>query len=256
MNATKTFKNRLSATPNAKTDALTANALLQPDWAFWQRRSYCRIWQAALLSLNIEPTSSNRAHLEWIELDLNDEYIKRREILLVNNGHHEFLPKMEHARAGKTEGEKYVELANVLKLAKHQCWSNIDAFNLGMSPEYRTVIAPHSITQLTDEDEFDIENIKQKAEKYTLVRMGAVLKLFERCLLSEEPDPKRFLKSGKINYAAVGKELAKIIKDAVNDAELGQVYGPPGNARAVSNALEALETFHTSASRRASKLRP
>ena len=29
-----------------------------PDWEFWRQRGACRIWQAVLLSMNVEPTKN------------------------------------------------------------------------------------------------------------------------------------------------------------------------------------------------------
>lgn len=251
MNETKTAKKRPTITPNTTAPSAVdmAPQLDRPDWGFWRRRSYCRIWQAALLSLNVEPTNENRATLESAYPERFKEYRQRREIVIVNRGHNDLLPEMEHARAGRSEGDKYVELEDVLRLARHQRWSEIGVFELGMSPDNDEAVASSTNTRDVDEDELDVHELKEKGEKYALVRLGAVLKILESFLLSPQTNAKKYLLGQKLNFSALGEEMAQIIKLEAKGTKIGKNFGPPGNRRAVSSALSALKTFHTIARR-------
>ena len=242
----------MTTTPSENTDLAEVTAPIRPDWGFWQRRSYCRIWQAALLSLDVEPTRSNRANLDLTDPDRFAEYMKRREILIVNRGYHKFLTAVEHARAGNKDGEKYVNLGQVLNLAEHQRWSDIKAFGRGMSVEQRTTSASHFIVRDADQEEFDNE---PKGEKYTIVRMGAVLTLLEKCLRLEQADPGQFLHSGKLNFAAVGRELEETIKIAAKATKPVPNYGADANDDAARYAVRVLQTFKEIAPHRVAKPR-
>ena len=54
-----------------------------PDWEFWRQRSACRLWQAVLLTLNVEPISENRDALVEGLPDRYDEYRRRRDIMIL-----------------------------------------------------------------------------------------------------------------------------------------------------------------------------
>ncbi|BEP70859.1 MULTISPECIES: hypothetical protein [unclassified Variovorax] len=256
MNAENTSESNLATTPSeidSSSPAITT-PLERPDWGFWRRRSYCRIWQAVLLSLNVEPSSANREQLELAEPEKFVEFKKRREILIVNRGYHDLLPTMDHERAGKKAGEKYVELADVLKLAKHQRWSAIEPFERGMSSEYDETIELRSIIHEVDEEEFDVHSMPRKGDRYTMVRMGAVLTLLEEILRSDPNCADEYLGGDGLNQSAVGNKMTEIIKSASGGAYLGKNFGD-GNRKSVGFALLALKQFHTIAPVRTGKLK-
>lgn len=256
MNAANTSESNLATTPSEidSSSPEIATPLEQPDWGFWRRRSYCRIWQAVLLSLNVEPSSANRGQLELAEPHQFDEYRKRREILVVNRGYHDLLPSMDHERAGQKAGEKYVELADVLKLAKHQRWSAIEPFERGMSAEHDEPVELRSIIHEVDEGEFDVHSMPRKGDRYTTVRMGAVLTLLEEILRSAPNYATEYLKENRLNRSAVGDKITEIIKSVAGAQYLGNNFGD-GNRKSVGFALEALKKFHAGAPVRSGKLK-
>ena len=150
----------------------------RPDWEFWRQRGACRIWEAVLLSLNVEPTKANRDQLLSSGSQSGDEYERRREIVNVQYGVHPLLPTMEHARAGKVGSGRYISLLKLLEFAKEIGWRDTRDFENGLSRS--TVHLPGGQIVEVEQEVDDLP----KGERYMLVRMGALITIFERCLNS------------------------------------------------------------------------
>ncbi|PLC06054.1 hypothetical protein CY658_03125 [Variovorax sp. RO1] len=195
----------------------------------------------------MEPSRTNRIKLEKSEPVRYSEYRKRREILIVNRGHHSLLDPIEHLRAGDREGEKYIDLSQVLDFARQQDWSIVEAFIQGMEGKHIETSALGAGIQDIDEDEFDMHELK-KGDRYLMVRMGAILILLEKCLRSgKEVNPHRYLKKDDLNYLALGKEIEKIITDVAKKKDAR--FGFEGNRSVFSDAVKALNTFFSTAKR-------
>lgn len=211
-----------------------------PDWEFWRQRGACRIWQAVLLSINVEPTKANRDLLPTRGSQSNDEYVRRREIVNVQYGIHQLLPTMEHPRAGKSGSGRYIALPKLLEFAKEIGWRGIRDFENGLSRS--TVRIPTGEDVEVNQEFEDLS----KGERYTLVRMGALLSLLERCICpGSSSSNSRLLHGTSLNLTAIGREVEKIIATAAHEAERSTVanFSEQVNRKQMAAAADALKIF-------------
>ena len=211
-----------------------------PDWEFWRQRGACRLWKAVLLSMNVEPTMTNRGALKDRAPVIHSEYLRRREIANVQYGIHPLLPTMEHARAGQMEGERYISLSQFLKFAKDIGWRNLAAFEKGISPSTVYLSGGETV-----EVEQELEDLA-KGQRYTLVRMGALLKILEQCLQPNQPNNRqKFLSGNKLNAAALGQEIEQVIAVVAHEELKLMVsrFTKEANRKQLAAAAKALTNF-------------
>jgi hypothetical protein len=225
---------RSTATKGTKTNSEpmpTAKVVeLQPaDWKHWRERGYCRIWQAAMLSLNLEPSSENLSRLiecdsakkdhEKKTGDRNDiqnysEYARRKVVLVSRYRFDPELPKLSQPNETKKKTEHYVALDKIIELAARIGWQKFEQF---WNEEKRAVIvAPTYTHQLDDEsEESDLNDSRSRSQ---LVRMGGLLRLLEM-YLQENPETKALTKKKllketdkSLNMSGLGETIEGIIK--------------------------------------------
>jgi hypothetical protein len=211
-----------------------------PDWEFWRQRGLCRLWQAVLLSKNIEPSIANLDDLQENDNVSYLDYRRKREILLVQYGVHPLLPRTEHVRAGQNPANHYISLLKLLEFAKDIGWRNLTEFERGLSRS--TVILPSGETV---DVEPELEDLA-KGERYTLVRMGALLKILERCLQPDQLSNKmKFLSGKNLNLSALGREIESEIALAANAKKTATVsrFKDEANRKQLAAAEKALDNF-------------
>lgn len=211
-----------------------------PDWEFWRQRGACRLWQAVLLTLNIEPTSENRDALVEGSPDRHNEFRRRRDIMLTQYGVHPLLPAMDHARAGRGRSERYVSLKNVLHFAKDIGWRDMGTMEAGLTHQavYST---SGNLVEVTNE----LSDLP-KGEQYNLVRMGALLKILENYLQpAEELNRSRLLTGKAINFSALGKEMQAVIAEAARKKNTDTIplFTEDANRKQLGAAAKALAKF-------------
>lgn len=210
----------------------------RPDWEFWRQRGACRIWKAVMLSMNIEPTRASREEVRDRAPGLYEEYIRRREIAVVQYNVHPLLPRLDHVRAGRGQFDQYVLLSKMLEFAKDIRWRDVAAFENGL-----TGSSLDSENSHLAEVEFDD---LPKGERYTIVRMGALLSILQKSLLSKEIGMKtKFIRSESLNFAAIGREMEDVIALAATKQKKEAIscFKEDSNRKQVAAAFKALNEF-------------
>lgn len=208
------------------------------NWDRWQQRQLCRLWQAALLSLDIEPTLKNADVLSQFQPDRHVEFLKRREILNVQCDVDPLLPSVDHVLAGQ-KTSRYVDLVNVLEFAKSKNWSGLGPMEQGLS---KTAVLSAGGNWVQVEDDGSMA----KGEQYTLVRMGALLKILEKCLQpSNAPKRAKLLRGAGLNISALGEEMEKEIAEAaqLKNAKTVSRFTASTNRKSLAKAESELASF-------------
>ena len=185
-------------------------------------------------------TIANRDQLPNNGSQSNDEYERRREIVNVQYGVHPLLPTMEHARTGKGESGRYIALPKLLDFAKEVGWRGTRDFENGLSRS--TVHLPGGQIVEVEQEVDDLP----KGERYMLVRMGALVTIFERCLNpSQSINRQKFLSGDMLNLSALGQELEEVIATAANEAKRSTVvrFSKEANRKQLAAAKKALKQF-------------
>lgn len=71
----------------------SAKDLPPPNWEMWRTRGACRIWQAVLISMAINPTSEVRTILRREQPRRYAEYISRKKAVVAQYGLHPSCPR-------------------------------------------------------------------------------------------------------------------------------------------------------------------
>ena len=222
-----------------KDETSVENRKLQlPNWRLWREKGTARIWNAAMLSLNLHPSANNRALLRTVDPDRHKEYKHRSEVAIHRYGVHPHLPKMEHARAGTNPGDYFVELDRFLSFAKDMGWSDLAEFESGLCGVDATSTAESTVIHSLSE--------APKGERYDLVRAGALLTLLEKVLQDNGEVDRRFLLSARrINTRQVAKELENIVLSVAGRYGKNSVtgFGEEANRKRLKAAMDALEDY-------------
>ncbi len=226
---------------NAQTDVDEPQSA---DWRHWRQRGYCRLWQAAMLTMNLEPTIANRRTLLAKSPDAYyAEFLRRKEVLTVRYGFDDRLTPLNHPREGELPGDRYVELAKIIVLAKEIGWLNVETW-------WNAAFANTSGTQLTEpvrihhsDDETDDEEL----ENGRIIVLGSLLDVFERSLRSERFE----IEDGKNRKAALVKgkatnlnssDLAKLIIMAIGTrAKQQKGFGFQNVHKQLTTAIKAFK---------------
>lgn len=189
-----------------------------PRWKVWKQSGSCRIWLAVLLTLNIEPPSLSSKHLKGIlPNDVYQEFKDRRSIVIRQYGVHPLLPSIEHHAQGAKNGERMVSLSDLLAFGKVQGWAEIEHMEAGLGNS--SSFPAEGVVSRTHRLEPDP---MPKGERYTLVRMGALLEVLEKWIAADGKIPASCIQAGKLNFSELERQAFAVIKArALNDSYSG-----------------------------------
>ena len=213
----------------------SAKDLPPPNWEMWRTRGACRIWQAVLISMAINPTSEVRTILRREQPRRYAEYISRKKAVVAQYGLHPELPAAEHANQGKRSGEKYILLAGLLAMGKEQGWHDIDAFENGMRATAAKSVAAAKVHA-------SLENTRT-VQRNALVRMGALLQLLEDVLKKGvQMNAATLLRGTTLNISVVASEVEKIVGRAIDEEKVVN-FEKEANRKQFGEAKQALKTW-------------
>ena len=213
----------------------SAKDLPPPNWEMWRTRGACRIWQAVLISMAINPTSEVRTILRREQPRRYAQYINRKEAVTAQYGLRPELPATAHPKQGKRSGEKYILLAGLLAMGKEQGWHDIDAFEKGM----RTTAANSTSAGIVNAS-FEGGT---RIQRNDLVRMGALLQLLEEVLKKGvHMNAATLLHGSELNISKVASRVEQIICSAA-EAEKVADFKTEANRKQFGEAKQALNAF-------------
>ena len=212
-----------------------------PDWEFWRQRNGCRLWKSVLLSMNIEPVDDVRALLEEHAPQKYAQYKRRLDVILGAHGVSKCLPRVQHPRAGNKPSEQWMVLTDLLAFAKESNWKDVAPFEYGLTNQPSS----SDIEEQLNVPSVDFDDL-QKGERYTVLRFGALLKLVESLLTNDKKfDRNQFVKSGSLNYSALGKAIESVLSDQSNKS--GGTALPnckaQVNSKRISEAIKAVDAL-------------
>ena len=206
-----------------------------PNWELWRTRGACRIWQAVLISMAINPTSEVRTILRREQPRRYAQYINRKEAVTAQYGLRPELPATAHPKQGKRSGEKYILLAGLLAMGKEQGWHDIDAFEKGM----RTTAANSTSADIVNAS---FEG-RTRIQRNGLVRMGALLQLLEEVLKKGvHMNAATLLHGSELNISKVASRVEQIICSAA-EAEKVADFKTEANRKQFGEAKQALSAL-------------
>ncbi|WP_369642587.1 hypothetical protein [Acidovorax sp. A79] len=192
-------------------DAVTDSAQLPiptPRWTFWRQSGTCRLWQAVVLTLNVEPPSKSRQLREMLSAEQHQEFRDRKLIAIRQYGVHPLLPSREHHATGSRIAEKYVSLLDMLAFGQVQGWTDIHHMAAGLTdrPANQLILptAGGSVVHKLEPEKIP------KGERYTLARMGALIEVIEQWIATDGRIPESCIRAGKLNFSAL-ERLAEVV---------------------------------------------
>ena len=213
----------------------SAKDLPPPNWEMWRTRGACRIWQAVLISMAINPTSEVRTILRREQPRRYAQYINRKEAVTAQYGLRPELPATAHPKQGKRSGEKYILLAGLLAMGKEQGWHDIDAFENGMRATAAKSVAAAKVHA-------SLENTRT-VQRNALVRMGALLQLLEEVLKKGvHMNAATLLHGSELNISKVASRVEQIICSAA-EAEKVADFKTEANRKQFGEAKQALSAL-------------
>ncbi|MFM0072592.1 hypothetical protein PQQ86_15660 [Paraburkholderia sediminicola] len=224
---------------NTAAHHVTVNALPSPpDWKTWREKGGGRLWVAVLLSMNVNPTVQNRHVLRANDAERYKEYRRRCEVAIARYSVHEHLPAIEHLRAGKNPGDRFVMFDKFLAFAKDIGWNDLSMFEAGLSSTEVALATTASSTHSLED--------APKGERYDLVRMGALLTLLEKALQGDSDiDRALLISGGKLNKSQIAKEVNKIVASTAKRHGKPSIsgFGAEANRKRFRAAAAALDDF-------------
>lgn len=223
------------ATPNG--DTAPPYSAPTPDWNSWDLVLGCKIWEASMLYVDVNPSVANRNAIKEHLPALYKEY-QACHRALCSAYKQPLFPEMAHPSEGSRPGERFILLEKFVEYIRQQGWPDRHGFAKRMSARAKVV-------HLDDGQKVAINfaEPKAKGERYNMVRMGALAKLLERALTDEKFNRAACLNGSVLSATGVGRELEKIIAAAAKskDKKIAQGYTAGTNGKYVSGAIEALE---------------
>ena len=197
----------------------------QPNWTHWRERGFCRLWQAVMLSLNLEPTVRNREIAKAGAPERYQEYRRRLQIAKVRYGFHDSLKPLAHPFEGRTTGDRYLELNKFLTFANDLAWRDLTPLRDGMQRPSESNTDNEPAHAFIDGEETESED-EVLATNDTLVRMGALLKVLENCLTDEKsrarqsrhPLLKENPTDNPLNELKLAERMVGVIQQSSNDS--------------------------------------
>ncbi len=201
----------------ARHDEDPETPLTSPRWVHWRERGYCRLWQAVMLSLGLEPSRNNREQLEASQEGLFAEFRRRKEVAIIRYGFHPNLQPLLHPREGQEPPNRYVDLVKFANFANEIAWPKSKEFlvNLQTSAQPNSEAGNEDAVEYTDQLESDDSELGDLEPNAMLVRYGALLAVFEETLGKQtRTAPARksgLFKDGKINVSALARRMIEAI---------------------------------------------
>ena len=194
----------------------------RPTWDHWRERRFVRIWQAALLSLDFEPTLPNVQILEATDPNNFAEFRRRRMVICARCGVDGILRKLDHPLEATGWGNRYVDLVDFISLCQVLRWPGFDELAQKFRGEHKIGSETGTIRQvklafdpgLMDEDEDDVPPHRSKTE----ARVGALVLFVEQMLLSPPPRAVRdsLLWNRVLNASELGRVLQRLVSKTAN----------------------------------------
>lgn|GEM_PF-5463015 len=206
-------------------------------WKYWRDRRNVKVWYAALLTMNIEPSPQNRTLLRERFPDHYQIYRDRVQILISRSSTIKNLKFVRNPFEGTVPQEKLMALPAILAFIKNIVrWPDTEAFVAGMST--KEVKALDGSRVLID-DEFSISETSDlpKGLRYTYVRYAAMVFLLKLAIT----DQKKFTEivDGLIpNRKTSNSALGLAIQGAVAQFATGSKKSMPSGFRKEKNAKE------------------
>lgn len=148
-----------------------------PSWKYWRERGFVRLWQAAMLSLNYEPSVENRELLRLTLPTQYTEYRRRKDVLEMQYGHHRCLRTVEHHRQGEEIRNRYIAWANFVAFSTAMEWGDVKEYEQKGASSLSLLVQSRGVPI----DEVDDELL----EVTPVILLGAVLDVLERSLRAE-----------------------------------------------------------------------
>lgn len=193
-------------------DATENTPPTEPRWSVWRQSESCRIWQAVLLTLNIEPPSKSDFLRHTLKKNVYQEFKDRRLIAIRQYGVHQLLPVFPHHAEGKKIGERYVRMQDMLAFGQANGWFGIEnmAAGLGYPPNGQATSLNGNgfgfVHRLGPES-------MPKGERYALVRMGALLEVLEKWIANGGKIPPSCIQAGKLNFSELERQAVAVIAE-------------------------------------------
>ncbi len=193
------------------------------NWPYWRERGFVRLWQAAMLSLNYEPSIANRDALKAKNADDSKTYLRRKHALEMLYGYHDLLPEFKHRRNGKAIRNRYVSWDNLVQLANEKKWGNFPQHADEADEAFQPILID-SVDETDDQADDYKKNSKtdRSVENTRNIALGALLEIFERSLRGESfaiadgKNRKKMLVKGKqanLNHS----DLATLMIQAIGE---------------------------------------
>ncbi len=152
--------------------------LEKANWQHWRDSGFVRLWQAAMLSLNYEPTKENKDALKETNGGDYNEYLRRRRVLTKRYDHHQHLTKVEHQLQGGKVSEKYVGWDGFINFSREIGWRELTLDE--QTDEHSKPLlmqSPPDPTHVFDEKLLDDSRV---------IFLGSLLDVFERVLIDQK----------------------------------------------------------------------
>lgn len=220
-------------------------ALPTPNWKIWRQSGSCRLWNAVALTMNVEPPKKSGGLKALLPVDTYREYRSRRIVAIRQLGHHPLLPDLEHRSAGKLPGEQYVALTDVLAFAQAMKWNDLEPFARGINESSDLVFASNASGVVINHADTDFDKLP-KGERYTIVRMGAILTLLEQWLSKPGGQiPAAIRKGDRLNFTELARQAHAVIADQANahDKTAFSAFGIEVLRKEFSESQKALDSY-------------
>jgi hypothetical protein len=224
-------------------------ALPTPNWKIWRQSGSCRLWNAVALTMNVEPPKKSGGLKALLPVDTYREYRSRRIVAIRQLGHHPLLPDLEHRSAGKLPGEQYVALTDMLAFAQAMKWNDLEPFARGINESTDLVFASNAsgvvINHADTDTDTDFDKLP-KGERYTIVRIGAILTLLEQWLSKPGGQiPAAIRKGDRLNFTELAQQAHASIADQANahDKTAFSAFGIEVLRKEFSESQKALGSY-------------
>lgn len=151
--------------------------------------------------MNIQPPDKS-GRLKDLLSERYQEFKDRRLIAIRQYGVHPLLPSLPHHAAGTKTGEKYVSLLDMLAFGREQGWTGMEQMEKGLTDCAHDQMIVPTADGGTVIHELEPKQ-RPKGERYTLVRMGALLEVLEQWVADDGRIPKSCIRAGELNFSAL-----------------------------------------------------
>ena len=210
----------------------------------WSEGRNAEYWQAAMLSLKLQPSRLNKYKLRRYFPDLYQNYLMRYDVLKRRASTRSIIKPIRNL-LGKSS-EKLVSLPGVAKIAMECDWEYSEEFQIKISlPRKIKTIDGSYINSFDDEDELSNGDLN------TRVRYAALVEII-RMFLSRSDDFNEFHKSvfkrSTVSNQELGEAVERVIAKMAKDNNLKSIYGfaKEKNAKEIGEIDKISKNFFTS----------